>query len=416
MDIGYSRQDDGTDIFTIDPALSAKEKQTPGVLKQYAVARPRGRMASVSSIASCFYYVQDDTFIGDVVEELNVKTTILAIGIVDENGNATGIITRRELFNLLGRSFGEEAARGIPVSRIAKETQLFREDMNIVTVSEQITEEMKKPTLRFFLVTDSAGKFAGVFSTRDIMMFMSSVMRKDLDTAGLIQSRIVPSETALQKGDVMVAAATQMAMGAGGDFYSIKVFPDDRWFFMIADVSGKGMAASLLTSIVGGFIHMYDFSLGIKRFIKELNGYLFSTFMAEKFITSVFMTLDGRSGRLSIHDMGHSMIFLCRKGTFHNIKTGKDNLPLGIRADINPFSGGMKLLPGDVLLLVTDGVIEQCNGEKEEYGIVRCARLIEANRHMQPSQLVSLLKNDINTYRGEEQQYDDITFMLLRYR
>jgi sigma-B regulation protein RsbU (phosphoserine phosphatase) len=365
---------------------------------------------------SSFYYVQDDTFIGDVVEELNVKTNILAIGMVDENGSARGVITRRELFNLLGRSFGEGAARDMPVSRVAKETQLFREDMNIVTVSEYIAGEMKKPTLRFFLATDSSGRFAGVFSTRDIMMFLSSVMRKDLDTAGLIQSRIVPSETALQKGNVMVAAATQMAMGAGGDFYSVKAFPDDRWFFMIADVSGKGMAASLLTSILGGFIHMYDFSLGMKRFIKELNGYLFSTFMAEKFITSALMTLDGRNGRLSVYDMGHSMVYLCRNGSFHNIKSGRENLPLGIRADIDPSSGSLKLLAGDVLLLVTDGVKGQCNEEKKEYGIKRCARLIEANGHMQPSQLVSLMRNDINAYRGEEQQYDDITFMLLRYR
>jgi hypothetical protein len=166
MDIGYIREDDGTDVFDIDPALSAKDKQSTGVLKQYVAAKPRGRMSSLSSIVSSFYYVQDDTFIGDVVEELNVKTNILAIGMVDENGSARGVITRRELFNLLGRSFGEGAARDMPVSRVAKETQLFREDMNIVTVSEYIAGEMKKPTLRFFLATDSSGRFAGVFSTR----------------------------------------------------------------------------------------------------------------------------------------------------------------------------------------------------------------------------------------------------------
>ncbi|HOP64229.1 MAG TPA: SpoIIE family protein phosphatase [Spirochaetota bacterium] len=415
MNIKYIPLDDGTEHFHIDPLHHEDNSQSPGVLLLHTPGRQRGRTFSISSIASCYYYVHRDTLIGDVVEELNRYDTLLAIGMVGDDREALGVISRRELFNLLGRSFGEEAARDMPVSRIARNTGIYREDANTITVSEQIADEMKKPTLRFFLIADTEGKFAGIFSTRDIMTHLAAVTRKDLDTAGIIQSRIVPETSIFEKGRIKAGAMTQMAMGVGGDFYSMKHFPDDKWFFTIADVSGKGMGASLLTSIAGGVLYMYDLSKGLKQLIKKFNSYLFSTFNAEKFITAIFMTLDGNTGRLSIYDMGHSMLYLLRGNRFHNIRAKKNNLPLGIMQEIDPAAVSVKLEPGDILLMVTDGVTEQCDSEREEYGIERCAKIIAKNRNRNPEEIISLMKNDINEFRGNEQQYDDITFMLIKY-
>jgi sigma-B regulation protein RsbU (phosphoserine phosphatase) len=416
MEIKYIEHEDGTEHFHIDPEITGNDRLTsPGVLKVCVRERPRGRTLSISSIASCFYYVHRDTLIGDVVGDLNTRENVLAIGMVGDDGEALGVITRRELFNLLGRSFGEDAARDMPVSRIAKVTGIYREDANTITVSAQIAGEMEKPTLRFFLISDLDGKFAGIFSTRDIMMHLAAITRKDLDTAGAIQSRIVPEKTFKSSGRVETGALTQMAMGVGGDFYSIRSFPDNKWFLLTADVSGKGMGASLLTSIAGGFIHMYDFSGGIKQLVKKLNNYIYNTFNAEKFITSVFMFLDGDNGNLSICDMGHSMVYLLRRNKFHNVRSGKTNLPLGIVENIQPVSVRLQLLPDDILLIVTDGVTEQCDTEKNEYGTDRCAEIITENRDESLEKVMALLKDDINNFRGDEQQYDDISFMLVRY-
>lgn len=417
MDIKYIEHEDGSEHFHIDPVITGADKQSrPGVLRTCSRERPRGRTQSISSIASCLYYVHRDTLIGDVVEELNTHENVLAIGMVGDDDEALGVIIRRELFNLLGRSFGEDAARDMPVSRIAKVTGIYREDANTITVSGLIAGEMEKPTLRFFLISDLEGKFAGIFSTRDIMMHLAAITRKDIDTAGAIQSRIVPEKTFMSGGRVEAGASTQMALGVGGDFYSIRSFPDDQWFFLTADVSGKGMGASLLTSIAGGFIHMYDFSGGIKQLVKKLNNYIFNTFNAEKFITSVFMYLDGNNGNLSICDMGHSMVYLLRNNRFHNIRSGKTNLPLGIIENIDPRSVLLKLVPDDIVLVVTDGVTEQCDTEKNEYGTKRCAGIIAKNRDESIERIIAILKDDINSFRGDEQQYDDISFMLVRYR
>lgn len=416
MEIKYIEQADGTEIFRIAPQLTGDDKQqSPCVLRQFTPEHPRGRTFSISSIASSYYYVHRDTLIGDVVEELNTHETLLAIGMVGDEGEALGLITRRELFNLLGRSFGEDAARDMPVSRIARKTGTYRADANTIFVSEQIADEMKKPTLRFFLIINADGKFSGIFSTRDIMMHLSAITRQDIDTAGAIQSRIVPEKFFLNSGRVEAGAVTQMAMGVGGDYYSIRSFSDNKWFFLTADVSGKGMGASLLTSIAGAFIHMHDFSIGVKELIKKFNGYLFNTFKSEKFITSVFLSLDGDSGVMTIYDMGHSMVYLLRKNRFRNIRAIKNNLPLGIMENIDPSSISLKMEQGDILLVVTDGVTEQCDAEKNEYGTERCARIIAKNRHSTLENIMSLLSKDVNEFRGEEQQYDDITFMLVRY-
>ncbi len=370
---------------------------------------------SISSIASSYYYVHRDTLIGDLVEDLNTRESLLAIGMVGDSMEAQGVIIRRELFNLLGRSFGEVAARDMPVSRIARSTGTYRDDANTVFVSQQVADDMKKPTLKFFLITDTEGKFAGIFSTRDLMMHLAAITKKDLDMAGLIQSRIVPDRTSLTDGRIESCASTQMAMGVGGDFYTIKSFPGGKWFFTAADVAGKGMGASLLTSIAGGVIHMYNFAGGIKQLVKKFNSYLYTTFNAEKFITAVFMTIEEDSGRLTVFDMGHSMLYLIRKGRFHNLRGGKNNYPLGITDDIDPTSFSTTLTQGDILLVITDGVIEQCNLEKDEYSISRCAEIIIRNSTLSLDELLSMLKEDINIFRGDEQQYDDITFMLIRY-
>ncbi len=417
MNIDYTKHEDGTEQFDIDPVISGSDNyRTPGVLRLYKRKRPRGRTFSISNIASGFFYVHRDALIGDVVEDMNTHETLLAVGMVGDEGEALGVITRRELFNLLGKSFGEDAAKDMPVSRIAKTTGIYHEDANTLSVSEQIADEMKKPTLRFFLISDSDGKFAGIFSTRDIMMHLAAITRQDIDTAGAIQSRIVPENTFIVNGRVEAAASTQMALGVGGDFYSIRSFPDEKWFFLTADVSGKGMGASLLTSIAGGFIHMYNFSGGIKQLIKKLNSYIFNTFDSEKFITSVFMTLDGNIGDLSICDMGHSMVYLMRNNKMHHIKSGLNNLPLGIVEDIDPASVLLKLKHDDIILLVTDGVTEQRDTDENEYSIDRCGGIIAANIEESLEKIMKLLRDDINIFRGGKQQYDDITYMLIRYR
>lgn len=417
MDIKYTMTDDGTELFSIDPALGRDgDFQSPGVLMSCTPVKQKTRGFGLSNIVSSIYYVHRDTLIGDVVEEMNSHESLLAIGMVGDNCEPLGVITRRELFNLLGRSFGEWAAKDMPVSRIAKQTAVYREDANIVTVSGQVAHEMKKPTLRFFIIVDSDGKFAGIFSTRDIMNYLAVITGKDLQTAGLIQSRIVPENMLIKKGGVEAGAYTQMAKGVGGDFYAIKSFKDDKWFFLMADVSGKGLGASLLTSIIGGFIHMHNFSAGLKRLITRLNSYIFNTFNAEKFITSVFMAMDGVAGYLNIYDMGHSMIYLIRENKIQSIKSEDNNLPLGIIEHQEPVPRRFKLKNGDIVFVVTDGVTEQCNLAGDEYGIDRCADIIKDNTEMPVDQILGRLKENINNFRGEEQQLDDISFMLIKYK
>ena len=97
---------------------------------------------------------------------------------------------------------------------------------------------------------------------------------------------------------------------------------------------GKGIAASIIPSLIGGMAYVYDFKRGgVKRYVKMLNDYFSSNFGTEIFITGVFASVNVSTKEVILYDTGHSFIFVYRDGKFHRLNTCEDNIPLGITSD-----------------------------------------------------------------------------------
>ena len=101
-----------------------------------------------------------------------------------------------------------------------------------------------------------------------------------------------------------------MANEVGGDFYLFKRLVDGRFLVAICDVSGKGIAASLITAVLGGFFDGYTTSNTMKSFVRRLNRYLYDTFRLEYFITGIIIELDEDTGEATVCDMGHSYMLI----------------------------------------------------------------------------------------------------------
>jgi len=403
------------DIFEIEPLFEKDFNpcKSSDILKRSCVQN-KGKYG-IYNISSMAFYVHEDVLIEDLVIELDKHPKLLAVGMVDDNHEVVGVIIRREIFNILARSYGDDFSKNRTVSSVAVNVREFHFNTNIFTVADHIEDELMGDFMFYYLLVNSDNQFCGIFSTRDMLVYLAKMSKRDLETATRLQSRIINNKLHQKTDFFEVTAAALMAKGVGGDFYSIKKLTDTHWFINIADVSGKGIGASFITAIIGALAHTYDFRKGTKKFITKLNEYIFDTFNTERFLTGVFSIFNEEDGTLRLWDMGHSFIYIFRNGKIHTVQTRDNNIPIGITDHIDPESKKIKLLPDDVVILTTDGIIEQMNDLKELYGMDRFSKIINENLDESLDTLREKIVIDLEEFRGMEPQHDDTTFIIFRY-
>ena len=181
-------------------------------------------------------------------------------------------------------------------------------------VSEELREEMKLQKETFYAILDQKKRFAGVFSTRGLLIHMSEQNRKDMTLAREVQNSMVKSRHNVLAFGLEVASSFTPAQGVGGDFYMTWKVSENNWVIMLCDVSGKGVAASIVTAMLYGITRTYDFTKGLKTFVRDLNAMIFDTFRGDRFLTGIFMIYNEETGKVVVLDMGHSYLSLIRNG------------------------------------------------------------------------------------------------------
>ena len=153
----------------------------------------------------------------------------------------------------------------------------------------------------------------------------------------------------------------------GGDCYDWINLGSVRLALLIADVSGKGTPASLLMASVHASMQALAGTAAPTKVIERLNGFLFLKTQANKYVTLFYGELDVASGRLAYVNAGHVPPYrVTRDGTVSRLLTG--GLALGILDDVSYEAGEVKLEPGDVVAMVTDGVTEANSPDEREFG------------------------------------------------
>lgn len=389
------------------------EQAGSSVLKKIETESSRGE--TIAKIVSDIYYVDQNTQIGELSVALVQGDGIEALGVVDEKGRVVGLLDRLELYNLLGRPFGLDVLKKKSVSELMQDAIRFHYERNIFSVSDIIDENLRNPRKEFFLLVDEESRFKGIFSTVDMLMYLSDITKKDIALARALQNRVVKEEELIEGEGFSLINSSQMAKGVGGDFYACDHYAPEKVFLSVCDVSGKGVAASLLTSAMWGIYSLRSYRQSVEGFVTTLNSYLFRTFEAERFVTGILCDLDAAGGTLDICDLGHSYIYLYREGTLHKLKIAKSNPPLGVfeKLDLSLFR--MKLHKGDLVLIVTDGLIEQTNSDGVEYPLKSLKEILVSTEGMDLRTVKTTLLEDFYHFRGTQAQHDDVTFSILRY-
>jgi serine phosphatase RsbU (regulator of sigma subunit) len=249
-------------------------------------------------------------------------------------------------------------------------------------------------------------------------MYESLVARervtRDLKLAEQVQKRFVPQSVPTVAGFEFFAHSDP-AFEVRGDFYDFVQLPNNRLALALGEVSGKGVAAALM---MAKFSSETRFCLRTESSpaaaAKELNNQLFASGIEEKFITLWLGVLDTEKQSLSITSAGHPPVLIRRaNGIVDEIGEEVTGFPLGILPEAEYQQTEIKLNPGDVVVVYTDGVTDARNVREELYESREQRRLVKilANAPGSPELVGRAILKDIQEFSAGHSQVDDITLI-----
>jgi sigma-B regulation protein RsbU (phosphoserine phosphatase) len=239
----------------------------------------------------------------------------------------------------------------------------------------------------------------------------------ELETARQIQSFILPREMAQIKGLEIAARYVPMATMAG-DFYDFLVIDQNRIGILVADVSGHGVPASLIASMVKiAFVSQTPDAPDPARVLEGVNRALCGQLESD-FVTAGYLYIDTDLKTVSYGGAGHPPLLLWRHSDQEIIEVGKKGVILGQMDDAAYKNDGLNLKKGDRFVLYTDGLVEALNPAGEIFGWDRFKSFIKSNGGLDADQFSDGLLEVISNWAGKRSKGsldDDLTLMVVDF-
>jgi len=242
----------------------------------------------------------------------------------------------------------------------------------------------------------------------------------ELEAARRIQLGVLPrSETSFpgeQRFDL--AAEIEPARAVGGDLYDFFMLDRDRLFLLVADVSGKGIPASLFMSVTKALTKSIALRTGhdASRVLTQANVEISRDNPESLFVTAFAAVLDVRSGHMRYWTAGHDTPFLLSRSAAHQIDRSASGPPLCVVEDFDYHAQELQLSPGDGLVLFTDGISEAEDSQGNLYGKERIARCLAGLSPQAPAaEALRAIRTDVKAFVAGAAASDDLTLLVLRW-
>ncbi len=240
------------------------------------------------------------------------------------------------------------------------------------------------------------------------------LLEQELTLASEIQKGFWPKRTPSHPGYDFAGVSTPAAH-VGGDYYDFIEMGEGRVGLVVADVSGKGVAAALLMASMRSALRaQVENKHAVEETVFLVNNTLVGDTPDSKFVTLFFAVLDCSNGELTYVNAGHNPPVLYNRRTGEK-KTLEIGGPIvGFRTGL-PFSAGKeKLEKGHVLTVFSDGVTEAQNRDEEFFGDARLLELIESNSGKPAMEIVGEIQRSIRAFAAGAPQSDDITLVVAK--
>ena len=237
-------------------------------------------------------------------------------------------------------------------------------------------------------------------------------MEDELKFAASIQDSALPKNFHIPYDRIELFALMDPAKQVGGDFYDFFFVNPTSICLVIADVSGKGVPASLFMMRAKTSIKYYARSGNSpSELLANVNNALCEDNDAEMFVTVWLGILDFSTGLMRCANAGHEYPVLMQAGGDYELLKGKHGLMLGAFEGSAAKEYEIQFNPGDRFFVYTDGVPEAMNEKNEQYGTARMVEQLNKLKNRDQQNLLEGMLQDIKNYAGTAEQFDDITML-----
>jgi sigma-B regulation protein RsbU (phosphoserine phosphatase) len=241
-----------------------------------------------------------------------------------------------------------------------------------------------------------------------------SRLEEDLEIARRIQRSYLPAEFPV-RADFDIHGTNVPSKQVGGDYYDVIPMARERFFVAMADVSGKGVPASLLSAMLHASLHAYVAEgYGVAEIQSRVNRRVHESTSADQFITGFLGLFEPESRIVRYSNAGHNPPFLIRSdGTSEALSAG--GLILGVDPDAAYEEVRVDMNAGDRLILYTDGITEALRCDGEQFGEERLLALVRGLPPRMPSEaIVREIIGAVERFADADEASDDRTLLVVR--
>ena len=242
----------------------------------------------------------------------------------------------------------------------------------------------------------------------------------ELRAAREIQMGMLPDPKAIEgiPANLDFHALLEPAQEVGGDLYDAFMLDERRLFFMIGDVSGKGVPASLFMALTKtlckSLARRERTELG--QVLSLVNDEIARDNPTAMFVTAIIGVVDSTSGDVELCNSGHNAPILLRAKHAPRELDGAGGPPLCLDARFHYLTQRLRLDDGDILVLITDGVTEAENSGQAQYGLARTLQCLAQGAPVSAAAVCQKLHADVKDFTAEAPPSDDLTLLAVGYR
>jgi serine phosphatase RsbU (regulator of sigma subunit) len=367
--------------------------------------------------------------------------------VVDDNANDVQVIRRfleRRGYDVVPALSGEEglrlAAQTIPDAIVV---DYRMPGMDGFEVTQRIKNDLQLQTIPVLMLTgsDSAqhvveglgagaddyvtkGSDVEILAARlrallrmkayqDQLRRMNQQMRRDLQIARRVQEALVPQRE-FHALNIEIRSAYIPSEVLSGDFYDY-FMQDGQLYLFVADVSGHGLPAAILVSMLKSYIHTEAASeRSLANFMTSLNDFLFSVSLPTQYATAAFFRMD-EQGQLVYSNAAHPPFLLYQRDRARTAVFEQPGNLLGAMPHMVFEEFSLHVSPGDTLFVYTDGLTDRCNEQGDFYSIDRVAALLEQSPDADLTTVYDKIYSDVTDFASTEEFKDDIAFVVTRF-
>jgi sigma-B regulation protein RsbU (phosphoserine phosphatase) len=236
----------------------------------------------------------------------------------------------------------------------------------------------------------------------------------EIEIASQIQRTLLPKMLP-NLPDVAVTGSTLSCHSVGGDCFDVIELGSGRHGFFVGDVSGKGISAALLATLLQGvFFTTAAMDISLSGVFSRVNQYLCERSGEDRYATVFYGILD-KMGRFEYINAGHVPPLVRRKsGALEGL--GSANFPVGMFVEAEYQSARVNLEQGDFLVIYTDGVSEACNVQNELFEEARLRTIVENFSGQTVEELATAIREGTKAFTQGAPQSDDITVLVIQYK